>query len=177
MTIIITTTLCCCGSQHNSSQKSIQTEPIDSIIIAYSKVELCLLAERRGYRRGFFIEDWNASLPVIDTNELYLLCHLIEDLRPRDQKYVGEEVSTRIGLLVYKKDHVDSFVIAELPPPRVQIKDGKYIDCICDDSLLCQTVWDMLAKKDSIWLNECRDGLWYKAYWAKDKAEKERPGE
>ena len=167
-------TLYCCSSHQKTSPNRNQTEQIDSIIIAYSKVKWYVLAERAGYRRLFFLEEWNASIPVIDTAEFYMLCRLIGNLRPRDQKYVGEEVPTRIGLLVYKKDHVDSLVIAELPPPRVQVKEGKYIDCICDDSLLCQTVWDLLAQKDSIWLNECRDGRWYKAFWAKNKEEEQR---
>lgn len=172
-TIVI---LYCClllsitNCSHNTVNKQMITvsNRIDSIIVWYhkekNKTGEIVLEERFGSRDEFMLYDANASLTISDSSELILLSDLISNLRPRDQEYVGESVWTKCALVVYRSNSSDTLALSCVPPPEVQTKNEKYIDCISKDSLLCKTIWTLIAQTDSFWLNECHDGAWYE-YW------------
>ena len=166
-TIALFAAFSCIPSNNKPASNSITQ--IDSITIWYHKENIkpgqIILEERFGDRMVFMEEDANAAIQIEDSLELELLSKLIMALRPRDQLYVGERVMTKCAIVVHKSDVLDTLAIADVPPARVQVKADKYIDSICEDSLLCKTVWDMIAQKDTFWLNHCHDGGWYKTFW------------
>lgn len=142
---------------------------IDSITIWYhkecTKPGEFVLEERFGDRKAFMQEDANAAIKITDSSELDLFSTLIKNLRPRKQIFVGERVLTKCAIVVHRIDGIDTLALSDCPPARVQVRADKYIDCICNDSLLCKTVWDLIAQKDTFWLNNCHDCGWYKTFW------------
>lgn len=158
-----------CSFNTSTQQSIIDNNQIDSITIWYHKENIkpggLIFEDRLFYREGFMFENANASFTVKDSSVFALLCDLIDKLKPRDQQYVEETVKTRCALVVYRRNSIDTLALSDAPPPEVQTKNDKYIDCISRDSLLCKTVWSLIAQRDTFWLNYCADGRWYKEFW------------
>lgn len=145
---------CCFSCNNHESVPSNDLQQIDSITIVYERLPGLILKEPATYRDIIYYhherEDGYYSITIKDSIGLSRLSVAIDSLVTINESLWWDYVSAQFALLIYKQDIIDTIGL-DFYPGRVQVKDVKYKDKFCKDSLLWLTTIGLVEERDSLW--------------------------